>query len=115
MYTDQFGVNRYTEFEILNFIKRFQNEGTVKTFTEGCCYWFAKILDERFNEFDYEPQICYNPKENHFATLINFHLYDITGDLGEMKDLPDWKYWDKYQYKEDEKVFERLYRDCINF
>jgi len=115
MYTDQFGVNRYTESEILNFIKRFQNEGTVKTFTEGCCYWFAKILDERFNEFDYEPQICYNPKENHFATLINFRLYDITGDLGEMKDLPDWKYWDKYQYKEDEKVVERLYRDCINF
>lgn len=115
MYKDQFGVWRYSEKEILNFIKRFQNEGTIKTFTEGCCYWFAEILEKRFNSFEFDPNIWYNEKENHFATMINFHLYDITGDLGDIKDLSDWVSWDDYVNAGDELVIERLYRDCIDF
>lgn len=115
MYTDQFGVLRYTKEEILNFIKRFQNEGTIKTFTEGCCYWFAKILDERFNFAEPECGIFYNEKENHFATMIDLNLYDITGDLGDIRNLLDWVSWEDYQYAGDELVVERLYRDCIDF
>ncbi len=113
MYKDQFGVLRYTEEEILNFIKRFQNEGTIKTFTEGCCYWFAKILSDRFTFA--EPEIFYNEKENHFATMIYFHLYDITGNLGDIKNLPDWVSWYDYEDDGDELVVDGLYRDCVFF
>lgn len=100
--------------EVLTFIKRFQNEGTVKTFTEGCCYWFAKILDERFNSFEYESGIWYNGIDNHFATLIGTHLYDITGDLGDIKDLSGWNNWTYYMYI-DELETERIFKYCINF
>jgi hypothetical protein len=97
---------------ILNFIKRFQNEGTIKTFTEGCCYWFAKILDERFNFDMPESGIYYNEIDNHFATMIDLHLYDITGDLGDIRNLSDWKLWIEVN---DDLLVERIYRDCIEF
>jgi len=112
MYKDQFGILRYTEEEILNFIKRFQNEGTIKTFTQGCCYWFAYILNYRFCSFEPESQIMYNDKENHYACYINNKLYDITGEIPMTS---DWVWWNEYQYKGDELVVERLYRDCIDF
>lgn len=103
--------------EVINFIKRFQNEGTIKTFTQGCCYWFAKILDERFNcndIYDLERNIYYNGIDNHFATLIDNHLYDITGDLGNIKDLFEWERWYDFMEK-DYLLTERIFRDCINF
>lgn len=98
--------------EILNFIARFQNEGTIHIFTHGCCYWFAKILDERFNMYELESGIFYNEVDNHFATLINFHLYDITGDLGNIKDLKGWDSWKKVILN-DYLLYERIYHDCI--
>ena len=101
--------------DILTFIKRFQNEGTIKTFTQGCCYWFAKILDERFNSDDIpEENIWYNGIDNHFATLIGIHLYDITGDLGDIRELSGWERWNYYMCK-DELVTNRIFRDCIYF
>ena len=103
--------------EILNFIKRFQNEGTIKTFTQGCCYWFAKIRDGRFNcddIYNLEHNIYYNEIDNHFATLIDDHLYDITGDLGNIKDLSKWERWYDFMEK-DSLLTERIYRDCIDF
>lgn len=103
---------------ILNFIKRFQNEGTIKTFTQGCCYWFAKILDERFNSFEHESGIWYNEIDNHFATLIDLHLYDITGDLGYIvnnQELENWCSWEDYLVAGDELNANRVIRDCIDF
>ena len=105
----------YNKTDILNFIKHFQNEGTIKTFTQGCCYWFAKILDERFN-FDLpEDGIYYNEIDNHFATVINaVDLYDITGYLGDIRELEGWEHWQEFMYK-DSLLTERIFRDCIDF
>ena len=104
----------YSKEEILNFIKRFQNEGTIKTFTEGCCYWFARILDERFNFDSSESGIMYNEINNHFATAIGIDLYDITGYLGDIRNLNNWEYW--YDFiRKDDLLTERIYRDCIEF
>lgn len=89
----------------MRFIGKFQNEGTIKTFTEGCCYWFAEILKQRFCGL-----IMYNPIDNHFATLINARLYDITGELERTK---GWSRWSEYK-KRDDLETERINRYCIN-
>ncbi len=93
--------------EIMNFIGKFQNEGTIKTFTEGCCYWFAEILRRRFPGL-----IMYNPIDNHFAfaTSTDARLYDITGELEKTK---DWSIWEEYK-RRDNLETERIYRYCIN-
>lgn len=95
--------------EILNFIKKFQNEGTIETFTQGCCYWFARILCERFDMELYNTMIMYNNIDGHFAAKINGRLYDITGELNESS---DWKTWD--EFRENEPVYAKtVIRDCI--
>lgn len=99
----------YNKEEILNFIKRFQNEGTIKAFTEGCCYYFAIILISRFclNESD---NLMYHPIDNHFAVKINKKLYDITGEI----DDNGFEYWSDFLVK-DELLTKRIFRDCIDF
>lgn len=94
--------------DVLKFIERFQNEGSIKTFTEGCCYWFAFILTTRFPE---ESTIMYNPVYNHYAVDIWGVLYDIRGEI-EYDD--EWIPWD--EYRKTEKLDSlRLERNCINF
>lgn len=88
---------------VVDFIMHFQNLGTIDTFTNGCCYWFAVILKERF-----QGTIMYNPIDNHFATLINGFLYDITGQISR----DGWEEWDEYK-KLDELETERIYKYCI--
>ena len=90
--------------EVIQFIKCFQNDNTIKTFTEGCCYWFAHILKYRF-----WGTIMYEPVLNHFATLIDGHLFDITGELN---DKNDWQEWDEFK-KIDELETKRIYKYCI--
>ena len=95
--------------QILDFIKHFQNEGTIKAFTEGCCYWFAKILCKRFEMDRYRTMLMYNNIDGHFAAKINGQLYDITGELNE---TANWEIWD--EFKENEPVYsETVIRDCI--
>ena len=90
--------------EILAFIKHFQNDGTIKAFTNGCCYWFAQILKERFDGV-----IVYDPTDNHFATMIDGRIYDITGFLEIPGVFIEWR---EYQLT-DPLESSRLYRDCI--
>lgn len=92
--------------EVEKFIDRFRTEETKKVFTEGCCYWFARILEERFRGCIY-----YNPIDNHFATSIGGILYDITG---EIKKTSDWVMWFKYKWQEPLDT-ERLLKNCIYF
>ena len=73
MYQNQSNVLGNTKEEILNFIKRFQNEGTIKAFTEGCCYWFAKILDDRFNFDEVMPKNYVNPQADPVIVPIKFN------------------------------------------
>lgn len=92
--------------EVLHFIKRFsRNEGTIDTFCFGCCYWFAKILSLRFPD----SEIVYADAHNHFGTLINNRVYDITGDITD-------KYkWDVWKEMPDDSHRRRIITDCINF
>lgn len=95
--------------EVLDFISRFTNKGrkqeVIESFTCGCCYWFAHILCNRFPN----AIMMYDLIDNHFVTLINGRLYDITGDVtGQYKVIV----WDDY---DDELHKQRIVNDCINF
>lgn len=65
---------------ILNFIDRFH--GSENVFLHGCCYWFAEILTQRFE--NYKPVMLHEPVEGHFVTKINTNLYDVRGDVTDL-------------------------------
>lgn len=90
--------------EVLSFIEIFnKNSETVDLFTNCACYWFAKILHERF-PLSY---IVYNPVEIHFATRIGCYVYDITGKL-DSDDSSPWIDWEEYKgYALDADEIER--------
>ncbi len=99
---------------ILKFIKNFQNEGTIKTFTEGCCYWFALILWTRFKEMEPEPleyscRIMYNQIDGHFACEIAGELFDITGQIQYTKEWEPWVDW----FINETEYRKIVVRDCI--
>lgn len=92
--------------DINHFLSRFHDSKDVDTvFTCGCCYWFALILHCRFPE----SVIMYDQAANHFVTLIDGRLYDITGDVTEQYDVIPWLTLD------DELLKSRIVRDCILF
>ena len=97
--------------EILDFIKNFQNEGTIKTFTEGCCYWFAMILDEwcKCNPIKSQHRIMYNQIDGHFSCEINGELFDITGKIDYNGNWVPWVDW----YMSEPSYREVVVRDCI--
>ena len=69
-----------TEIAVARFTDRFTqngtNEGVINCFTNGCCFWFASCLFERFINSD--PDIVYDVVANHFGCLIEGRVYDIT-------------------------------------
>ena len=95
--------------EILAFIQKFHNEGTIKTFTEGCCYWFAYILCERFRSYDVNTSLAYNQIKGHFAAIINGRFYDITGEIPSSY---EWDTWESFKQKEP-MYAQTVIRDCI--
>lgn len=97
------------ESEIINFLQRFHLSDNVdEVFTQGCCYWFAYILAERFDIGT--TKIMYCPIDNHFGTMIDNRIYDITGDVTDK--YVGWVPWDEYG---DVKEIQRIIRDCIMF
>ena len=92
---------------IQRFIDRFtssgHNEEVINAFTNGCCYWFARILASRFGG-----TVVYHPVDNHFAAEIGGKIYDITGNIGHDGFLP----WNQYS---DSAHRARIIRDCILF
>lgn len=97
--------------EVLCFLSRFTNNGQFQqvtdAFTCGCCYWLAYILAERFNTDD--ATIMYDEVMNHFGTMIEGVVYDVTGDV---TGFYDWRPWNEL---EDDILKSRIIRDCINF
>ena len=99
---------------VLDFISKFTDHGKKKevihTFRYGCCYWFARILYDRFCDPTklFEIRIMYT-QENHFGCKIGHHVYDITGDVTN-----EYK-WEEWPVKNEEGLTKRLYRDCIYF
>ena len=94
--------------EVLSFIDKFKNKGTINTFTEGCCYWFAFILLQRFN--DKNPKLMYDETMNHFGTAIGDTIYDITGDV---TDKYYWQYFEELK-NNDSTLYNRLKKYCID-
>lgn len=89
--------------EISEFLEGMRNGGTVKTFTEGYCYWMAMILKERFGG-----EIMYNAVDNHFGTMIAGKIWDITGEI----DYGEWVEWWLFQMNEPGQA-KRITIDCI--
>lgn len=89
---------------INEFLEGMRNEGTVKVFTEGYCYWFAMILKERF-----DGELMYNPVQGNFCCRVNGELWDITG---EVQDDGNWQEWWLYQMNEPLDA-ERVRKACI--
>lgn len=99
--------------KVLKFISRFTGNGhreeVIDCFMNGCCYWFAKVLAERFKEC--APLLMYAPVEGHFGALVGGRVYDITGDVTERY---NWVGWDQYRRSEPSQ-YKIIRRDCVMF
>ena len=94
----------FMEEEILDFINR-RWKNTKANWTEGNCFWFARILADRFQDLS----VYYLPISGHFVAGKNGVYFDVTGkiDLKEpATSLSDIK-------EEDINWYYRLLRDCI--
>lgn len=91
---------------ILQWISHFK--GAAYTFTNGCCYWFAYILQEHFGA-----TIWYAPVQGHFVGEINGIFYDANGvytpPINERMIT-----WEEIQIL-DPLWAKHITRDCVNF
>lgn len=98
--------------QVLCFIDRFTlggcREQVTEAFTCGCCYWFARVLYERFRLYG-ASEIVYDEIENHFGCKVDGRIYDICGDVTERYDWGSWPIW------EDPSLTSKILRDCIEF
>ena len=94
--------------EIINFISHFK--GSEHVFLNGCCYWFAQILHERFGL-----SIVYEPIDGHFMAMgIGRFLFDIRGDVTDI--YKDSELYSLNWLEHREPVwYEHLMRDCRDF
>lgn len=98
-------MNDDTQKFINSFINISPTKNVIETFSCGACYWFATILCQRFATEGAE--LYYAPIDNHFVTMINNRIYDITGDVTGQYDIIKWS-----DFNDDlEKA--RIMRDCI--
>ena len=109
----------------LNEIKRMYHFDTITTFTQGYCYWFARVLGHYYNNDSVHKKVnndingmWYLVFENHFIYKQNGKYYDIRGDITDIVNnsvknedeivVP----WLDYK-KEDILHTYKLYRDCV--
>ena len=97
------------EDKILEFIHRRFPEDC--HWTDGNCYWFAKILCDRFGGEPKGMEICYDPVPGHFVAYSRGRerAYDWNGyyfPYGEL--IPLWRIC-----IEDPQWYARLVRDCV--
>lgn len=102
---------------VLKFIEGFRTinytDSIEYTFTRGYCYWFAKILCERFKD-EHFCQIWFDPEWIHFAARIDFDLYDITGLIKFNNDFVDWEEYKKKMISEGNmNIITDLENTCI--
>lgn len=114
-------INRYLSFldkqseqskTVLRFIERFSKRDgkelgeVTRCFTDGCCWWFARILCERF-----VGEMVYDEIDGHFAAEIGGRVYDITGDITETFRKT---YWSVFVEREP-NLSVRILRRCREF
>lgn len=102
----------YKQRKIEDFIRSFNTPmGEARDkFLHGKCYWFARILYERFSP-EYPCRIMYNQIENHFCCYINGGYYDASGLITDFN-KEDWTSWTYHFYFETPDAI-RVVRDCI--
>ena len=91
--------------EVLEFIKR-RWRGHEELFLNGNCYWFARILCERFPYL----KIMYLPVEGHFVAYDEAEdiKYDVTGE--KVYNGPQILFSDILEM--DPTWYQRLLKDC---
>lgn len=87
---------------IMRFISNFH--GAEDVFLNGCCYWFALILQARFGG-----TIFYDPIRNHFVCRIGERFYDVSGET-HSEEYCNWEMFSLVDYRE----YQRIIRDCID-
>ena len=107
--------------DVLNFIQHFK--GARETFLHGCCYWFAMILRERFNDRGYLVDIFHEPVENHFVARFLYltcdvsftpRFFDIRGDVTNLYDEDKLENMWIMEF-DDQKRYTKLMCDCRDF
>ena len=91
--------------EIIDFIQRRFNY-TDANWLNGNCYWFAKILKDRFEDLE----IYYEPVRGHFMSGDGNHFYDYTGLLTELDSNPILL---SEIAKSEPNMYRRLVEDCV--
>jgi len=79
-------------------------------FTNGKCFWFAKILNEAYPG----GEIVYDAWVGHFYYQYEGLLYDIYGSHPTVGRFADLTSWEDIQF-EDSAWAKRIKRDCIFF
>lgn len=97
---------------ITRFIRNFA--GSEKTFTSGCCYWFAYILNQEFGL-----EIVYEPIEGHFLARDSSNkkyvsLYDVRGDVTQLYKDCDL-YGLSWLMENERGWYDHLMMDCRHF
>lgn len=93
------------KYFISHFHKVSPTDDVTEVFTLGCCYWFACIICNRFEN----AKMMYDPIINHFVAQIGDRLYDITGDVTDKYRVVEWEHFD------DELEKQRIVDYCITF
>lgn len=89
--------------EVLDFIKK-RWANTDGNWFNGNCYWFAKILCERFRRLE----VYYLPIMGHFVAGDGAHFYDASGEV-----TPDEEPWSFKRIRQEDPLWYRhLLRDC---
>ena len=97
--------DRNTILKFIEGFKMYDEDGTMeKTFLNGYCYWFARILADRFSS----AHVQYEPIEGHFLTEIGGRLYDIRGDVTDLYRRSMVWYSEDYCYE-----FQSIVDGCI--
>lgn len=108
--------------EVLDFISHFK--GSENMFLHGCCYWFAKILYDRFSSDEkwlgWKIDIRYEPVEGHFVACFynkssrSSKYFDIRGDVTSVYADKELEQVEKLRVY-DHKRYTHLMRDCRDF
>ena len=89
-------------------------DGCEDNFLHGNCYWYARILQERFSAW-FPTEIMYNQVDNHFCCRMETAAGYLCADAGGVFAVghPDgWVLWKDY-IAEEPLDAARVYRDCI--
>lgn len=102
--------------KIENFVCSFNTPmgETREKFLHGKCYWFARILQERFSAW-FPTEIMYNQVANHFCCHIETaagHFYADASGVFATGQPDGWVLWKDYITMEPLDAA-RVYRDCI--